>query len=359
MGGSARERPEAQIAGRGGQHGERGQAGGRDPSAPEDPLQAHHEELAHRDELEGVAGEERGLLGGRGLERDLPDREVGKVQGVAHAQDEEQPPRAPQGGGGGQGRAGQPGHEARGEQEAGRGGAVEDELQLVEALRLGGGRHEAVADVALHHDQGHQAAEGVDVDLAVLARPRAALREAQRGRHRRLGNRGGGRARRQTASPAASAACWTCFSSIDSGPAPTNSTPSPTTVLGTAGHAVALREVRVPGDLDAVGGDVVALQGEPEGQADRPGAVRSGRAWRRPGCGPGAPARPGPASSPGPGRSPRARRRGSRPRASRTRSPRAGRTAGCRSPSPRPGRRRRGCARCRARPPCSVSRTKL
>jgi hypothetical protein len=32
---------------------------------------------------------------------------------------------------------------------------------------------------------------------------------------------------------AAAAACCTCFSSIDSGPAPTNSTDSPTTVLGT------------------------------------------------------------------------------------------------------------------------------
>src|SRR5262245_45276692 len=41
------------------------------------------------------------------------------------------------------------------------------------------------------------------------------------------------------------------------------------------GDVVALGEVRVTGDLDAVGGDLVALQRESEGQADRPGTVRS------------------------------------------------------------------------------------
>jgi hypothetical protein len=75
------------------------------------------------------------------------------VQGVAHAEDEEQAPRAPQAGGRRQRRPGEAGHEPGCEKEAGGGGAVEEQLELVERLRLGGRRQQGVADVALHHDQ--------------------------------------------------------------------------------------------------------------------------------------------------------------------------------------------------------------
>ena len=47
------------------------------------------------------------------------------------------------------------------------------------------------------------------------------------------GTKDGGRGRDQTTSRLWAAACWTCLRSMDSGPAPTNSKLSPTTVLGT------------------------------------------------------------------------------------------------------------------------------
>src|SRR6185503_20856224 len=73
------------------------------------------------------------------------------------------------------------------------------------------------------HHQGHQAAEGVDVDLAL---PRLAPPLDDRGRRS---------FRAQTIRPprAPASASWTCLRSIVSGPAPTNSWVSPTTVLGT------------------------------------------------------------------------------------------------------------------------------
>jgi hypothetical protein len=96
---------------------------------------------------------------------------------------------------------------------------VEDELELVEGIRLRRRGEERVGGMALDHDQGHQAAEDVDVELAPGAGARAALRPGPLLQTIRL--------------LLAAAACWTCFSSIDSAPAPTNSTVSPTTVFGT------------------------------------------------------------------------------------------------------------------------------
>jgi hypothetical protein len=74
-------------------------------------------------------------------------------------------------------------------------------------------------EVALDHEEGHQPPEGVDVELAPGAGARAAL--------------GPGPLLQTIRLLGAPAACCTCFSSIDSGPAPTNSTLSPTTVFGT------------------------------------------------------------------------------------------------------------------------------
>ena len=160
-----------------------------------------------------------GLVGRGGLQQRLPERQVGQVQRVADAEQEEEPARAAHAGAHRQRRAGQPGHEARREEEAGRRRAVDDELQLVEHTRLGRGREEGVVEVALDHHEGHQPPEGVDVELTPGAGARAALRPGPLPQTIRL--------------PSGAAACWTCFSSIDSGPAPTNSTVSPTTVFGT------------------------------------------------------------------------------------------------------------------------------
>jgi hypothetical protein len=73
--------------------------------------------------------------------------------------------------------------------------------------------------VALDHDEGHQPPECVDVELAAGAGARAPL--------------GPRPLLLQTIKLLPPTACCTCFSSIDSGPAPTNSTFSPTTVFGT------------------------------------------------------------------------------------------------------------------------------
>jgi len=46
--------------------------------------------------------------------------------------------------------------------------------------------------------------------------------------------------------------------------------------LRDGGHAVLPREIRVASDLDRIRADARALDREPDGQADRPGAVGSG-----------------------------------------------------------------------------------
>ena len=155
------------------------------------------------------------------------------------------------------------------------------------------------------------------------------------------------------------AACCTCSRSMASGPAPTNSRVSPTTVLGTEEIVVTLREVGEARHLDPVGGDLVALQREAVGQADRPGAVGSsgrredldvhGLAQRRQRLPRGLAEAALPAAP----------RRGSRPPACRTRNRRACRRSARRSPCRRRGPPPRACARCPSSSAFSVSRTKL
>jgi hypothetical protein len=139
-------------------------------------LEAEGKELGHRDHVEGVARQRvRPLLRG-GLKERLPEGQVRQVKGVADAEEEEQPSGTAQARAQRQRRAGQAGHEPRREQEAGRGGAVEDELELVEGRRPRRRREHGVGEVALDHDQGHQPPEGVDVELAPDTGARAALR---------------------------------------------------------------------------------------------------------------------------------------------------------------------------------------
>ena len=123
--GSRRATPEAQTPGPATRTMAARRGGHRRPSRrPNIHCRASTRELGHRDDLERVAREERRLLG-RGRRQRLPEREVRQVERIAHAEHEEQAPRAAQAGGERQRRPRQPGHEAGGEQEAGRGRAVE------------------------------------------------------------------------------------------------------------------------------------------------------------------------------------------------------------------------------------------
>ena len=119
---------------RGGDHREGDQRRHPRPAPSAHPLEQDDEELGHRDHLQGVAGEEDLALARRGLVDGLPQREPGQVEEVADAEDEEEAPGPPETGPQRQRRPGQPGHEARGEEEARGGGAVEHQLEDVPGL---------------------------------------------------------------------------------------------------------------------------------------------------------------------------------------------------------------------------------
>ena len=156
-------------------HGDGERAGPPGPVPPRDPLQAEHEELGRGDHLQRVAGEEQRALGRARRPDRLPEREVGKVQEVADAEDEQEPPGPAQARAQRQRRAREPRHEARGEEEARRRRAVEHLLEDVPGLGLHRLREQGVREVALHHREGHQAPERVDVELSLS---RGALRRA-------------------------------------------------------------------------------------------------------------------------------------------------------------------------------------
>ena len=157
--------------------------------------------------LERVAGEERGLLRAAWPRSTVFQNEkVRQVERVAHAQHEEEAARAAQAGRAARGArgAGRPRSRRRTGSRARSSRGTSAGTGTGAAAR-GRGETEGVEDVALHHDQGHEAAEGVDVELAAWRAGRApALRRA--------GARGGGqrahaRLRYQAARRAPSAAC--------------------------------------------------------------------------------------------------------------------------------------------------------